>query len=94
MKDYYALLGVDKNSTIEQIRTAYRKLAKKWHPDLNSDKVRAEAMMKEINEAYEAIKNATPVSTQTSTSTSKPKSPYAKENDIWDIDINNLEKFF
>ena len=36
-KDYYEILGVDKNATEDEIRHAYRKLAKKWHPDANHD---------------------------------------------------------
>ena len=49
-KDYYKILGVDKNSTKEEIKKAYKKLAKKYHPDLNKDSSSADKF-KEINEA-------------------------------------------
>jgi len=53
-KDYYELLGVDKNATDKEIKKAYRKLAVKYHPDKNSD-VGAEDKFKEIAEAYEIL---------------------------------------
>ncbi len=53
-KDYYEILGVNKNSTPQEIKQAYRKLALKWHPDKNSTK-EAEEKFKEINQAYEVL---------------------------------------
>jgi curved DNA-binding protein len=54
-KDYYATLGVSKTAGEKEIKQAYRKLARKHHPDVNpGDKV-AEAKFKEINEAYEVL---------------------------------------
>lgn len=50
-KDYYQILGVDKNATKEEIKKAYKKLAKKHHPDLNKDDPEATEKFKEINEA-------------------------------------------
>lgn len=50
-KDYYEILGVDKNSTKEEIKKAYRRLALKYHPDKSKDP-KAEEKFKEITEAY------------------------------------------
>ena len=54
-KDYYEILGVDKTSTPEEIKKAYRKLAKKYHPDLNKGSEEAAEKLKEVNEAYEVL---------------------------------------
>ncbi|MFQ6773315.1 MAG: molecular chaperone DnaJ [Clostridia bacterium] len=51
-KDYYSVLGVDKNASDDDIKSAYRTLAKKYHPDLNKDNPEAETKFKEVNEAY------------------------------------------
>lgn len=53
-KDYYKILGVDKKATQAQIKSAYRKLAKKYHPDVDKTKA-ASDKFKEINEAYEVL---------------------------------------
>ncbi len=57
-KDYYKTLGVDKKSDEKSIKDAYRKLARKFHPDLNPGNKRAEEKFKEINEAYEVLSDA------------------------------------
>ena len=54
-KDYYAILGVPKNADEKAIKSAYRKLARTHHPDVNPDKPEAEARFKEINEAYAVL---------------------------------------
>ena len=54
-KDYYATLGVAKTATEKEIKQAYRKLARKHHPDVNPGDKGAEAKFKEINEAYEVL---------------------------------------
>jgi DnaJ-class molecular chaperone len=54
-RDYYKTLGVDRNATEAQIRSAYRKLARKYHPDVNPNNKDAERRFKEINEAYQVL---------------------------------------
>jgi curved DNA-binding protein len=54
-KDYYKTLGVSKTASEKEIKAAYRKLARKHHPDMNQGNAKAEARFKEINEAYEVL---------------------------------------
>ena len=54
-RDYYEVLGTSKNATDDEIKKAYRKMAKKYHPDLNKDNKEAEAKFKEVGEAYEVL---------------------------------------
>lgn len=54
-KDYYNVLGVKENASQDEIKKAYRKLARKFHPDMNKDDAQAENKFKEINEAYEVL---------------------------------------
>lgn len=56
-RDYYDVLGVDKKATDAEIKSAYRKKAKKYHPDLNPGDAEAEKKFKEVNEAYEVLSN-------------------------------------
>ena len=60
MANYYETLGVDKSATKDQLKTAYRNLAKKYHPDMYStaseeEKKKAEEKFKDINHAYEVL---------------------------------------
>ncbi len=56
--DYYRILGLEKSATADDIKKAYRKLARKYHPDLNPNDKEAEKKFKEINEANEVLGNA------------------------------------
>jgi molecular chaperone DnaJ len=57
-KDYYEILGVSRTASQEEIKQAYRKLARKYHPDVNRNDANAEERFKEINEAYEVLSDA------------------------------------
>ncbi len=57
-KDYYSILGVDKNASSDEIKKAYRKLAKQHHPDVNKGDKASEAKFKDISEAYEVLGDA------------------------------------
>ena len=54
-RDYYEVLGVDRNADASAIKKAYRKLAKKYHPDTNAGNPKAEEMFKEVTEAYNVL---------------------------------------
>jgi molecular chaperone DnaJ len=54
--NYYDILGVQKNASDDEIKKAYRKLARKWHPDINPENTEAEKKFKEISKAYEVLK--------------------------------------
>lgn len=55
--DYYKILEIDKNASLEDIKKAYRKLARKWHPDVNPNDANAKIKFQQINEANEVLSN-------------------------------------
>ena len=58
MKDYYSILGVPRGASQEEIKQAYRKMARLHHPDVNREDGTAEERFKEISEAYEILSDA------------------------------------
>lgn len=84
MTDYYKILGISKNATEDEIKKAYRKLAMKYHPDLNPSKD-AEDKMKEINEAYEQVMKNKNQSTSSNKSTSNSNT-YTSNNSYYQED--------
>ena len=57
LKDYFKILGINRNATDKEIKSAFRELARKFHPDLHPHDEKAESKFKEINEAYEILSN-------------------------------------
>ncbi len=78
-RDPYEVLGVSHDATDEEIKTAYRRLAKQYHPDLNPGDAEAARKMNEINAAYEQIKNPQPEPGAAGTSASG----YGYDGDFW-----------
>ena len=93
MKDYYKILGVSRDESLENIKKAYRRLARKYHPDVNPGDKKSEEKFKEINEAYNAIisGNASEPHKEEAKKSKKTQTPTQAKDDF---DFNDVEKTF
>jgi len=91
MKDFYYILGTDVNSTSNEIREAYRKLSKKFHPDLNQNDNYFENRFKEIREAYETLND--PVKRSRYDATLKKLKPYPSAGEVKNQRYNFKTKY-
>ena len=82
LKDYFKILGISRNATEKEIKTAFRKLARKFHPDLHPHDEKAESQFKEINEAYEIL------------SDKKKKKSYEQYLSFWSKNSDEKSKDF
>jgi len=101
--DYYKILGIPEQADADQIKQAYRKLAKKYHPDLNPDNPDAETRFKEVAEAYEVLSDEakrkaydlTRQKTADKKGAGKSERGYTDSHDVNMGDLmKNMEKYF
>lgn len=104
LKNYYEILGVNKNATQEEIKQAYRKLSKKYHPDVNKGNDQAEKIFIQIQDAYKVLKDPearkayderleSPHNYHTHQKEKKQTSTVQRNFDIHDFE-KNFEQFF
>jgi len=94
-EDYYKILGVDKNTSIDDIKKAYRKLALKWHPDKNPNNKAAEENFKKISEAYAVLSDAEKRKNyDTFGSADQFRQRYSQEDIFKDFDLDDILRGF
>jgi curved DNA-binding protein CbpA len=86
---YYAVLGVSRTASLDEIKAAYRKLARQYHPDLNSGSHDAEERFKEINAAYVDLSSRLPL-VKPAHAAPIPPSTTSKRNEVYQMFMNGL----
>jgi DnaJ-class molecular chaperone len=87
-KNPYEILGVDHNSTLDQVKTAYRKLAKQYHPDVNPDNKESEEKFKDIAEAYSILSDK-----EKKTNYDRFGTADGRTNPFGGMDMNDFEEY-
>lgn len=91
MQDPYSVLGVSKDASEEEIKRAYRKLAKQYHPDLHPGDEECAKKMAEINAAYEQIQNPTQNTTYNNYNQQTYQNPYGQQQRYYYSNFNNQD---
>jgi len=90
-QDYYAILGVPRTATDDEIRKAYRKLALKWHPDRNPDnKAESEERFKEVSAAYAVLSDSAKRKQYDTFGDDRFRQQYSADDVLKDVDINDI----
>ncbi|MFO8018300.1 MAG: DnaJ domain-containing protein [Promethearchaeia archaeon] len=84
------ILGLDRSASDEEIKLAYRRLAKKYHPDLNKEDPKTEGKFKKVQNAYDSLKDSSGKSIPVKIKTTSEKSPFSE----FEKNFSDFDKFF